>query len=105
MIGSNVHTKIKRTVESFLPGAKILLFGSQARGDNNQGSDYDLLIITKEKYSSKDKINLRTQIGNNLENLIRAPFDVLMGDENEIEMKKALPGHIFRTAMREGIYL
>lgn len=42
---------IKQTLASSLPeNGKAILFGSQARGDNKEGSDWDILIIVdKEK--------------------------------------------------------
>ena len=36
---------IKSRVHSIVPGAKIILFGSRARGDEKLDSDWDLLIL------------------------------------------------------------
>ncbi|GAH97640.1 unnamed protein product, partial [marine sediment metagenome] len=33
----------------------VILFGSQARGDSNEYSDYDVLIILEKDYSGKDE--------------------------------------------------
>lgn len=43
---ARIINDIKTTATQVLPvGAKLLLFGSQARGDASSGSDWDLLII------------------------------------------------------------
>ena len=47
---------IKTTVENTDPGAKVVLFGSYARGDYNEESDIDLLILLdKEAITYKDR--------------------------------------------------
>ena len=54
---SQVINSIKSTATQVLPsGAKLLLFGSQARGDADAGSDWDLLVIVdKEKLSGTEE--------------------------------------------------
>ena len=50
---------IKKSVSASDPGATLILFGSYARGDNNDDSDIDLLIlIDKEKVTREDKIKI-----------------------------------------------
>lgn len=44
-----VLTAIESRVQQVVPkGATVLLFGSQARGDAHEGSDWDLLILLKK---------------------------------------------------------
>ena len=43
--------KILTIVHMFLPGAKVYLFGSYARGDYTRGSDLDIAIDAGEKIS------------------------------------------------------
>ncbi len=46
---AQVINDIKSTATQILPaGAKLLLFGSQARGDASVGSDWDLLVIVNK---------------------------------------------------------
>lgn len=47
---------IKDTVHQVMPaGTRVILFGSQARGDAREDSDWDLLILLdKEKLENSD---------------------------------------------------
>jgi uncharacterized protein len=38
---------VRRLIEAFSP-LKVYLFGSKARGDSNQDSDYDLMVIVPD---------------------------------------------------------
>jgi predicted nucleotidyltransferase len=95
--------QIRETIHGLLPGTRILLFGSRARGDHDAQSDYDLLIITQKKYNEKEKQRWRMQVMVLLVHSFKAPFDILMDDEAEIRENMELPGHIMQTAMREGV--
>ncbi len=97
------YSLIRHTVDASLPGTRILLFGSHARGDNDRASDYDLLIITPGKYTAKEKINWLGQLNRSLVHAINAPVDLLMDSEADILIKGQLPGHIIQTALKEGI--
>lgn len=47
---------VKATVEKTAPTATLILFGSYARGDHNEASDLDLLILLdQEKVTSMDQ--------------------------------------------------
>ena len=59
-----IKEAILKTLELLgLGAAKIILFGSRARGDFSKYSDYDILIITKKKLSrtSHHVFNLNIQ--------------------------------------------
>lgn len=46
---------IKNVLISVVPNGKIILFGSQARGDAHQNSDWDLLVLLdKAKIEASD---------------------------------------------------
>lgn len=48
--------RIKEQVQRVNPTARVILFGSYARGDNREDSDIDLLIlVNKEDLSYRDK--------------------------------------------------
>lgn len=96
---------VSRTVQELLPGARVLLFGSRARGIFNAASDYDLLIITPAEHSPKEKSKLMGQLDRALVRLLHAPVDIFVKSETEIKRKQHLNGHIIRQAMEEGILL
>jgi predicted nucleotidyltransferase len=105
MDSAAIYNTIRETVQSNLPGARVLLFGSRARGDYDRFSDYDLMVITPHTLTPREKIRWGTLLDRAIVNAIKAPVDILINSESEIEEKRELPGHIVRTAVREGIAL
>lgn len=94
---------IKETVQSFIPGARVLLFGSRARGQENQYSDYDVLVVTPDTLAPREKMDCETKIGKTLVHLIRAPFDVIVQSKNEIADRRNAKGHIIYYALKDAI--
>lgn len=83
---------IKKTIHSFDPSGRVILFGS--RNDNSQkGGDIDLFIIS-DKISGKEKRNIRIALEDNLG---EQKIDI------RIEPEPKTP--LARIAMREGIEL
>jgi len=96
---------IKQRVQQILPNSKVLLFGSQARGNNTPDSDYDLLIISDFELSPKQKIGYLSELNFELVKLLKKPFDILLNSQKEIEKKKQIPGHVVSWAIKEGVLL
>ena len=91
--------RVKSRLKSHLK--KIILFGSRARGDSYEGSDYDILIVLDER--KKVYENILLNIGVDFLN----KYDILIGDiiydEKEWEMRKRFP--IGLNILKEGIEL
>jgi predicted nucleotidyltransferase len=51
--------KIKKTITQLDPEARVILFGSRARGDFGEESDWDLLILTSIPATEENKRNFR----------------------------------------------
>ena len=50
-----ILSEIKKTLQTVAPNAKAMLFGSRARNDAREDSDWDILIlIEKDKIRNED---------------------------------------------------
>jgi len=77
---------------------KVVLFGSYAHGEADEGSDVDILVIEPEvsdKYA--EMIRLRSAVGS-----IGAGVDVLVYSEAEVEARKDWCTSPIYWALREG---
>ncbi len=98
-----IQTKIiKQTSLQFFPTCAILLFGSRARNDFAEDSDYDFLIITENELSITKKREFKAKIRRILAQQ-KIPADILIQSKQEIEIKKNITGHIVKQALKEGV--
>ncbi|MCD6396506.1 MAG: nucleotidyltransferase domain-containing protein [Spirochaetaceae bacterium] len=82
---------------------KIILFGSMARGENTEDSDYDFLII---KNDIENERKLTTAVYRAFyENKIPVPVDLIAVDTERWERNKSNRNMIYNTASEEGIVL
>ena len=72
--------KFKEEVISKLNPQRIILFGSFARGDINEGSDVDLIIIAKWKEEFLDRIKLLMDL-----NKFKIPLEPIGYTEEEFK--------------------
>lgn len=86
-----------RIVQGFQP-ERIILFGSHARGDANEGSDVDLLVVMPD---GTDRRQTAIAIGQVLGGLGVAK-DVVVTTPDEIARRGNLIGTVLRPALREG---
>jgi len=83
---------------------KIILFGSRARGDFREDSDWDILIVTKEKLNRKNYLTIYSKIINILyEKNIQC--DLVIMDKETFEKKKDIVNTIANEALIEGIII
>jgi len=83
---------------------QVYLFGSRARGDFSSGSDYDIMIVSGKRLGMKKKIGLFTKLRRVLAKE-RYNVDIVIKSTDEVNYYKSKPGHIVRSALREGIIL
>jgi len=48
-MNQEIFKEIQALKRQLLPNEKVILFGSQARGDAREGSDWDLLVLLNKK--------------------------------------------------------
>lgn len=95
---------IRESVNEFLPGCSIYLFGSRARRDFSEDSDYDLMVVTENAHESKELRLLKAMIRRKLaQNSI--PADIFIQSKKELETNTKVTGHIVRQVLKEGIPL
>ncbi len=54
--------QVKESVRKIDPKAKVILFGSKARGDSKKDSDWDFLILTSQEVNEKLKRTIRENL-------------------------------------------
>jgi len=93
---------IKNSTDELLPDSRILLFGSRARQDHSDDSDYDFMIITRNSFDIQQKRYYQSLLRKKLAKH-KIPADILIQSEEEIRIKKEIIGHIVREIIKEGI--
>ena len=88
---------VRRIAEGFKP-QRIILFGSHARGDATEDSDYDLLIIAP---SSEPRWRRSVPIYEALMGL-RVAKDIVWWTEEEVAEWQAVRNHFVNSAISEG---
>ena len=81
---------------------KIILFGSRARMDNDDDSDFDILIVVSRDIGVEEKIAFFKDINNALANE-RIPSDIMIKTENEFVALSGQVGTISYEAVKEGV--
>lgn len=82
---------------------RIILFGSRARGDYREDSDYDVLVVVKGQLERRLKIEFMTNISSRLLDALEAPVDVVVVSETQWRRYHTTPGTVMYPASREGI--
>ncbi len=93
---------IRRAVEMILSaapaGSQVILFGSYARGDANEDSDLDFLVVEPMvRGRRREMVRLREVL-----RPLRIPADVLVVSRNVFDAWKDLPNNVVYEAAREG---
>lgn len=88
---------VGRIIETVHP-SRVILFGSQGRGDADEGSDVDLMVV-------KPRVDNRREEMAELYQLVGptgAGVDVLLYSEAEYERRSQVPGTVLYWACKEG---
>ncbi len=58
----SIPERVKQAVQSIVPDATVILFGSRARGDFHAESDWDFLVLTEQPVNWEVEKSIRNQI-------------------------------------------
>jgi predicted nucleotidyltransferase len=87
---------VRRIVERFDP-EKIILFGSQARGDAGPDSDIDLLVVMETDSRRRSAVEIGVAL-----HAMGIPKDVVVITPEEFERRKDIVGTVAYPAHHEG---
>jgi uncharacterized protein len=93
--------KMQAAVERLVAAAhptRIILFGSRARGDADDRSDVDLLVVKRDV---ADRYEELIEIDRALAGIIM-PVDILLVSEAEFAQRAEQTGTVERAALKEG---
>jgi predicted nucleotidyltransferase len=78
--------------------ARVVLFGSRARGNAGEDSDLDFLVIETRVESKLDEmVRLRDALPP-----LGVPVDVVVVSEDEVSRRERMPSTLVHRALREG---
>ncbi len=97
MVDDSLRRMTDLLVESAQP-KRIILFGSRARGDAWEDSDFDIMVIEE---CVGDRIAEMVRLSRVLRPL-RISFDLLVVSEDKFEYWRDTPGNIYFEASADG---
>jgi len=83
---------------------KIILFGSRARGDFREDSDWDFLLILKSGCDRRIVKEFLIEVRRTLVNLGIVP-EIIVAEKDVVEKYKNHTGYVYYYALSEGIVL
>ena len=87
-----------RRLAEAAPEARVILFGSHARGEAKPGSDLDLLVIEPQlKGRRAESVRLREALG-----AIGVPVDLIVDGVEHVADWGGVKGTMVNEALREG---
>ena len=101
--------KIKKVIEDVAKRHgveidRIILFGSRARGDFREDSDWDFLIITKSRYDRGVIKGFLLEVRRALVDLGIVP-EIIVAEKDVVEKYRYYTGYVYYYALSEGIAL
>ena len=108
-VKSILLSKIKGVIEDIakkygVSVEEIILFGSRARGDFREDSDWDFLIITRSKHDRRVIKEFLLEVRRALVDLGIIP-EIIIAERDVVERYKDYTGYVYYYALSEGIIL
>lgn len=90
--------EVRRRLAAAAPTAKVILFGSRARGEARPDSDLDLLVIEPDFARRGEEYGrLRKELRG-----LGVPVDLVIYRRREAEERRGVPGSLVHRALKEG---
>lgn len=90
-----IRVRISRAVPS---DSRVVLFGSRARDEADEDSDFDVLVIEPEvEDRAREAVRLRRELRD-----VLAPIDIVVVDRELARRRAAVRGTMVERALREG---
>jgi predicted nucleotidyltransferase len=100
---NQILSLIKKNISEIDSSAEVILYGSRARGDIHNESDWDLLVLTNYPVNLEKEMEFRHHIYK-LELEIEQPISTFVYSKNEWKSKMtATP--LYKNVEKEGIIL
>ena len=99
----HISQLIRNTISSIDPKAEVILYGSRARGDERNDSDWDILILTDYSVNLQIERKFRDKLYD-LELEIEEPFSIFTYSKNEWQSKQRITP-FYQNVVQEGILL
>lgn len=101
-MNEEIQNIVKRFVETLNP-LKIYLFGSFARGSENNESDYDFYIVMNKNYQVTNKTIANAYIS--LKGIKRRPVDIIINNESVFDERAEFINTLENAVNQGGILL
>lgn len=93
-----LQSAVDRIIANTASPARVILFGSQARGDADKHSDLDLMVVERElPDKAAEYLRLKAAIGR-----MGVGVDLLLYSEAEFDRRSQVPGTVPYWAKKEG---
>ena len=98
MDAAKITSAVRALAQAAPQAQQIILFGSHARGDADEGSDLDFLVIEPTvENRAREMVRLRRAL-----RPLRVPADVLVYSREEVNAWGHQPGTALYWALKEG---
>lgn len=101
---NQITQHIKKAIHEKNPDAEVILFGSHARGDWNENSDWDVLVLLDQEKVDRQMEREYQDALFDLELQIGEPITVYVFTKNDWELKHSVTP-FYQNIAKEGILL
>lgn len=97
-----IKAVVNKFVDTLHPN-KVYLFGSFARGTENEESDYDFYIIMDKNFPVSNNTTANAYMS--LKGIKRRPVDIIINNENKFQERAEIINTLEHTVKQEGILI